>query len=237
MPGGERLFSRARLHEPGRLALLRRPPAVRRRRLRRAGGDPRLRAKLDAEGDQPAMLNVFGGKPTTYRKLAETAIAMLAPHLPKPARPGAWTAKASLPGGDFPVRDSRRSSRTCKRATALSIRLHSPARTRLRDPRSRDSEGRALGRRSRAKLRGGIDRSRTRLSRRKRMGHDGGGCRLAPIETRAAALQGRDRRHQLVPEGCETARRAAVSGETGDVCARPYRVRCRRRSRDRRRIA
>ena len=28
---------------------------------------------------------------------------MLAPHLPKPARPGAWTAKAALPGGDFPV--------------------------------------------------------------------------------------------------------------------------------------
>ena len=46
---------------------------------------------------------MFGGKLTTYRKLAETAIAMLAPHLPKPARPGAWTAKASLPGGDFPV--------------------------------------------------------------------------------------------------------------------------------------
>jgi glycerol-3-phosphate dehydrogenase len=58
---------------------------------------------IDAEGDAPAMLNVFGGKLTTYRKLAEAAIAMLAPHLPKPARSGAWTAKASLPGGDFPV--------------------------------------------------------------------------------------------------------------------------------------
>lgn len=28
---------------------------------------------------------------------------MLAPHLPKPARPGVWTAQTSLPGGDFPV--------------------------------------------------------------------------------------------------------------------------------------
>ena len=78
--------------------------------------------KIDAQGDAPAMLNVFGGKLTTYRKLAESAIAMLAAHLPKPARPGGWTAKASLPGGDFPVRASRRSSRTCKRATALSTR-------------------------------------------------------------------------------------------------------------------
>jgi glycerol-3-phosphate dehydrogenase len=59
--------------------------------------------KIDAEGDAPAMLNVFGGKLTTYRKLAESAIAMLAPHLPKPARPGSWTATAPLPGGDFPV--------------------------------------------------------------------------------------------------------------------------------------
>jgi glycerol-3-phosphate dehydrogenase len=59
--------------------------------------------KIDTHGDQPAMLNVFGGKLTTYRKLAESAIAMLAPHLPKPARPSGWTAKASLPGGDFPV--------------------------------------------------------------------------------------------------------------------------------------
>jgi len=59
--------------------------------------------KLDADSGRPALLNVFGGKLTTYRKLAEAAIAMLAPHLPKPARPGAWTAKASLPGGDFPV--------------------------------------------------------------------------------------------------------------------------------------
>jgi glycerol-3-phosphate dehydrogenase len=59
--------------------------------------------KIDAQGDAPAMLNVFGGKLTTYRKLAESAIAMLAPHLPKPSRPESWTAKTPLPGGDFPV--------------------------------------------------------------------------------------------------------------------------------------
>jgi len=59
--------------------------------------------KIDAEDAGPALLNVFGGKLTTYRRLAESAIALLAPHLPKPVRPGAWTAKSKLPGGDFPV--------------------------------------------------------------------------------------------------------------------------------------
>ncbi|MFD1881831.1 glycerol-3-phosphate dehydrogenase [Paracoccus pacificus] len=54
---------------------------------------------LDANG--PACLNVFGGKITTYRRLAEHALEKLAPHLP--AAGPAWTAGAPLPGGDFPV--------------------------------------------------------------------------------------------------------------------------------------
>ncbi len=49
------------------------------------------------------LLNVFGGKITTYRRLAEAAMAKLEP-LIKP-KSGAWTAGASLPGGDFPVAD------------------------------------------------------------------------------------------------------------------------------------
>ncbi len=47
------------------------------------------------------MLNVFGGKITTYRKLAESALAKISPFFPK-AGPD-WTAGVSLPGGDFPV--------------------------------------------------------------------------------------------------------------------------------------
>ncbi len=56
--------------------------------------------KLDLEADvgRPALLNVIGGKVTTYRKLAEAALDKLAPHLP-PMGP-AWTAAAPLPGGD-----------------------------------------------------------------------------------------------------------------------------------------
>jgi len=61
--------------------------------------------KLDAPGDQPALLSVYGGKITTYRKLAESALALLAAFLPAARRPAGWTAHAPLPGGDFPAMD------------------------------------------------------------------------------------------------------------------------------------
>ena len=54
---------------------------------------------LDAGGGAP-VLDVFGGKITTYRRLAESALAKLAPHLPMGPD---WTAGVPLPGGDFPV--------------------------------------------------------------------------------------------------------------------------------------
>jgi glycerol-3-phosphate dehydrogenase len=49
------------------------------------------------------LLNVFGGKITTYRRFAEAALAKLSPYFPS-AKP-AWTARVPLPGGDFPVGD------------------------------------------------------------------------------------------------------------------------------------
>jgi glycerol-3-phosphate dehydrogenase len=54
---------------------------------------------LDANG--PALLNVFGGKITTYRKLAEAAVEKVAPFLG--LTKGTWTAGVPLPGGNFPV--------------------------------------------------------------------------------------------------------------------------------------
>jgi glycerol-3-phosphate dehydrogenase len=53
---------------------------------------------LDANG--APLLNVFGGKITTYRRLAESALAKLAPFFPQAK--AAWTARVALPGGDFP---------------------------------------------------------------------------------------------------------------------------------------
>ena len=56
---------------------------------------------LDRAGEGgPPVLNVYGGKLTTYRRLAEEALAKLAPALGLMAtRP--WTATAPLPGGDL----------------------------------------------------------------------------------------------------------------------------------------
>ncbi|WP_254277367.1 glycerol-3-phosphate dehydrogenase [Halomonas sp. 3H] len=54
---------------------------------------------LDLDTRGAPLLSVFGGKITTYRKLAEAALAELAPHLPSMGRP--WTATAPLPGGDI----------------------------------------------------------------------------------------------------------------------------------------
>ncbi|MBK5934456.1 homodimeric glycerol 3-phosphate dehydrogenase (quinone) [Rhodovulum imhoffii] len=47
------------------------------------------------------LLNVFGGKITTYRRLAESAMERIAPFFQGVA--GGWTAGVPLPGGDFPV--------------------------------------------------------------------------------------------------------------------------------------
>jgi glycerol-3-phosphate dehydrogenase len=48
--------------------------------------------------DGPPLLSIFGGKITTYRKLAEHALDRLEHWLPGG---GPWTARAPLPGGDF----------------------------------------------------------------------------------------------------------------------------------------
>ncbi|MGS7252634.1 glycerol-3-phosphate dehydrogenase [Pseudomonas anuradhapurensis] len=53
---------------------------------------------LSAGEGQAPLLSVFGGKLTTYRKLAESAMAELKPHFPQMR--GSWTASAPLPGGE-----------------------------------------------------------------------------------------------------------------------------------------
>ena len=60
--------------------------------------------KLEAEAGQAPLLSVFGGKITTYRRLAEDALRRLGPHLPAATGLAAgWTGTRPLPGGDFPV--------------------------------------------------------------------------------------------------------------------------------------
>jgi len=65
--------------------------------------DYSLELDLDSNGAGAPLLSVFGGKITTYRKLAEQALDLLAPRLGN-AAPG-WTAGVALPGGDIPNAD------------------------------------------------------------------------------------------------------------------------------------
>ena len=53
---------------------------------------------LSASEGQAPLLSVFGGKLTTYRKLAESAMDELKPFFPQMRE--SWTANASLPGGE-----------------------------------------------------------------------------------------------------------------------------------------
>jgi glycerol-3-phosphate dehydrogenase len=57
--------------------------------------------KVETDAGRAPLLNVFGGKITTYRRLAQTALSRLAPFLPVPSSD--WTRDAPLPGGGFPV--------------------------------------------------------------------------------------------------------------------------------------
>ncbi len=59
--------------------------------------------KIEQSENGVPLLNIFGGKITTYRRLSEAALEKLQPFFP--AMTGDWTAGAPLPGGDFPVED------------------------------------------------------------------------------------------------------------------------------------
>lgn len=82
------------------------------------------RLELDAAG--APLLSVFGGKLTTYRKLAEAALARLQPYIGGSRRN--WTHTAVLPGGDLPRGDFLAFLRDVKRrwtflSDALALRL------------------------------------------------------------------------------------------------------------------
>ncbi len=58
--------------------------------------------EFDTPGGLP-LLSVFGGKITTYRRLAEEALERFSPYLSGDKAQAGWTAHAPLPGGDLDV--------------------------------------------------------------------------------------------------------------------------------------
>lgn len=57
----------------------------------------------DGEGNDARVINIFGGKITTYRKLAESMLEKIETALGK--RKPSWTANSTLTGGDFKVEE------------------------------------------------------------------------------------------------------------------------------------
>jgi glycerol-3-phosphate dehydrogenase len=57
--------------------------------------------KIDANNGDAPLLNVFGGKLTTYRRLSEHALEKIAGAIGAKGAP--WTANSVLPGGNFPA--------------------------------------------------------------------------------------------------------------------------------------
>lgn len=55
--------------------------------------------RADGDDDEAAVINIFGGKITTYRRLAESMLEEIEDRIGARGKP--WTADSTLPGGDF----------------------------------------------------------------------------------------------------------------------------------------
>ncbi len=57
--------------------------------------------KIETKPGEPPLLNIYGGKLTTYRRLSEHVMQKVDTELERVTKP--WTAGSALPGGDFDV--------------------------------------------------------------------------------------------------------------------------------------
>ncbi len=78
--------------------------------------------KLQGEGAPAPLLNVFGGKLTTYRRLSEHALEKISAAIGAKGAP--WTAKSHLPGGDFPAQGYDAEVRKLKGSYPFLIDTH-----------------------------------------------------------------------------------------------------------------
>ena len=108
---------------------------------------------LDGGDGVAPLLSVFGGKITTYRNLAETALARLQPHVAR-LTGGDWTNREPLPGGDFPKQGAGELCAALAsdypflgddQALRLTRSYGTLARTILGDAKSRADLGRDFG--------------------------------------------------------------------------------------------
>ena len=92
------------------------------------------RLELSTSKDGLAVLSIFGGKITTYRKLAEAALEKLQPFVGGSTKE--WTDRSALPGGDIPQGDFEKFLKQVRARWSflsddLSLRLSRAYGTRL----------------------------------------------------------------------------------------------------------
>lgn len=85
--------------------------------------------KLESGNGQPALLNVFGGKLTTYRRLAEHALEKIAEAIGEKGKP--WTGTSRLPGGDFSVHGYEEEVKRLRSAHSYLTEKHARRLVRL----------------------------------------------------------------------------------------------------------
>ena len=138
-----------------------------------------------AEEGRPPVLSIFGGKITTYRRLAEHALRQLQPHLPGLGRP--WTGgRAAARRRSRRGRSRRLPGRTRFAAALASRRARAAPGRRLRHARRAAARRRGQPRRSRPRPRGGADGAGGRLSRAGGVGANRRRHPLAPQQARPA---------------------------------------------------
>jgi glycerol-3-phosphate dehydrogenase len=97
--------------------------------------------KADAPEGQAPLIDVFGGKITTYRRLAEHMMDKIEDFLGR--RGAKWTAAAPLPGGDFPHDGFEREAAALRADYPFLDAAHAARLVRLYGTRARTILGKA----------------------------------------------------------------------------------------------
>ena len=140
---------------------------------------------LDHMAGEAPLLSIFGGKVTTYRKLAEHALEKLQPVLGFAGRP--WTATAPLARrrpAAWRLRGVR--AQTAHGGAVASARSGPSLRACLRQPGRKAARGRSLARRSRRASGQRPVRGRARVSAPPRMGGYRDRHSVAALQARSA---------------------------------------------------
>lgn len=97
--------------------------------------------KVDGEGGNAPLLNVFGGKLTTYRRLAEHALEKISEAIGAKGKP--WTAGSHLPGGNFSAQGAAAQADALQKAHSFISRGHAERLVRCYGTRAADILGKA----------------------------------------------------------------------------------------------